>query len=98
MIFESQKVDLVILEVGMGGRLDATNGIPSSSVVLSIITSIDLDHQAFLGNTVQAIAREKAGIIRCGGRRDAVSRSQVDENHHIREWLLLPLCELASPT
>lgn len=67
VIFESQKVDLVILEVGMGGRLDATNGIPSSSVVLSIITSIDLDHQAFLGNTVQAIAREKAGIIREGG-------------------------------
>lgn len=67
VIFECQKVDLTILEVGMGGRLDATNIIPTSAVVLSIITSIDLDHQAFLGDTVQAIAREKAGIVRDGG-------------------------------
>ncbi|KLO16466.1 Mur ligase [Schizopora paradoxa] len=64
LIFERQQVDVVVCEVGMGGRLDATNVIPDEAIVASVITSIDLDHQAFLGSTVAAIAREKAGIIR----------------------------------
>jgi len=53
-----------VLEVGMGGRLDATNVIDP---LVSVITDISLDHQRFLGNTVAEIAREKAGIIRPGG-------------------------------
>jgi dihydrofolate synthase/folylpolyglutamate synthase len=62
--FARKKVDIAVLEVGMGGRLDATNVIEPE---ISIITDISLDHQKFLGNTVSEIAREKAGIIRRGG-------------------------------
>jgi dihydrofolate synthase/folylpolyglutamate synthase len=58
------KVDIAVLEVGMGGRLDATNVVEPR---VSVITDISLDHQNFLGNTVAEIAREKAGIIRRGG-------------------------------
>lgn len=60
--FKSEKCDLVILEVGMGGRLDATNVIKAS--LLSVITGIALDHTAFLGDTTKKIAAEKAGIIK----------------------------------
>lgn len=62
--FASAGVDLAVLEVGMGGRLDATNIVDP---LLSIITDIDFDHQKFLGNTLPEIAREKAGIIRRDG-------------------------------
>jgi dihydrofolate synthase/folylpolyglutamate synthase len=62
--FAREKVDLAVLEVGMGGRLDATNVIDPR---VSVITDISLDHQKFLGNTVGEIAREKVGIIRPGG-------------------------------
>jgi dihydrofolate synthase / folylpolyglutamate synthase len=62
--FARKKVEIAVLEVGMGGRLDATNVIEPQ---ISIITDISLDHQKFLGNTVTEIAREKAGIIRRGG-------------------------------
>lgn len=63
-IFETQNVDIVVLEVGMGGRLDATNIVPSSCILVSALTSVDLDHQAFLGDTVALIASEKASIAR----------------------------------
>lgn len=59
--FKVQKVEVAVIEVGMGGRLDATNIIKP---LLSIITNIDKDHTAFLGNTLAAIAGEKAGIIK----------------------------------
>ncbi|MBO5937921.1 MAG: bifunctional folylpolyglutamate synthase/dihydrofolate synthase [Clostridia bacterium] len=62
--FRRHGVDVVILEVGMGGRLDSTNLIRNP--LLSVITGIALDHTAFLGDTVEAIAREKAGIIKDG--------------------------------
>lgn len=65
-LFERAKVDIVVLEVGMGGRLDATNVIPDDCVLVSALTAVDLDHQAFLGNTVALIAKEKAGIARRG--------------------------------
>lgn len=61
LFFKQSKPDLIILEVGMGGRLDATNIIDSD---LAIITTIDFDHMDFLGNTIDAIAYEKAGILR----------------------------------
>ncbi|MCH5209916.1 MAG: bifunctional folylpolyglutamate synthase/dihydrofolate synthase [Oscillospiraceae bacterium] len=60
-----QKCDIVILEAGMGGRLDATNVIDRSLV--SVICRIGLDHTQYLGNTVEEIAYEKCGIIRDGG-------------------------------
>lgn len=59
--FEEQKVDIAVIEVGLGGRLDCTNIITS---ILSIITNISLDHTQFLGNTLPLIAKEKAGIIK----------------------------------
>ncbi len=59
--FAHKKVDIAIIEVGMGGRLDATNVI---SPLLSVITNIGFDHQQFLGDTLQKIAAEKAGIIK----------------------------------
>ena len=61
--FSEQKVDVAVLEVGMGGRLDATNVVEP---LVSVIADISLDHQKFLGNTVGEIAGEKAGIIRPG--------------------------------
>ncbi len=64
LIFRDYKVDLQILEVGLGGRLDATN---ISSPDISVITRIDYDHQAILGHTIQKIAKEKAGIMRKHG-------------------------------
>jgi len=61
--FAREKTDISVIEVGMGGRLDATNVIRPA---VSVITNISLDHQAFLGKTLTAIAREKAGIIKRG--------------------------------
>ena len=59
--FAKEKVDIALVEVGMGGRLDATNVIIP---LVSVITNIGLDHTQFLGNTLEAIANEKAGIIK----------------------------------
>ena len=59
--FANEEVDFAIIEVGLGGRLDATNII---TPLVSVITNIGLDHVQFLGNTEEAIAREKAGIIK----------------------------------
>ena len=59
--FQKNKVDLAIIETGLGGRLDSTNVVTPK---LSIITTISKDHCAILGNTLEAIAREKAGIIK----------------------------------
>jgi len=59
--FAEQKVDVAVIEVGLGGRLDSTNII---SPDLSIITNIGFDHMQYLGNTLPAIAAEKAGIIK----------------------------------
>lgn len=60
--FYENKVDFVVLETGLGGRFDATNVIPHP--VLSIITRIDFDHEQYLGQTIEEITREKAGIIK----------------------------------
>jgi dihydrofolate synthase/folylpolyglutamate synthase len=62
--FAQERVEIAVLEVGMGGRLDATNVVEP---LVSVITDISLDHQKFLGDTVTEIAREKVGIIRPGG-------------------------------
>ena len=59
--FASEKVDIAVIETGLGGRLDSTNII---SPILSIITNIGLDHTNLLGNTISEIAKEKAGIIK----------------------------------
>lgn len=61
--FAKEQADINIIEVGMGGRLDSTNII---TPIISVITNIGLDHTQFLGNTLEAIASEKAGIIKTG--------------------------------
>jgi len=61
--FSDQGVDIAVVEVGMGGRLDATNVI---TPLVSVITNIDLDHTEYLGDTIEKIAFEKAGIIKKG--------------------------------
>jgi dihydrofolate synthase/folylpolyglutamate synthase len=59
--FKTEQIDIAIIEVGMGGRLDSTNII---TPLISVITNIGMDHTQFLGNTLTAIAGEKAGIIK----------------------------------
>jgi dihydrofolate synthase/folylpolyglutamate synthase len=61
--FRNANVDVAVLEVGLGGRLDATNAVDASLVA---ITNIGLDHEAYLGNTIASIAAEKAGVIKPG--------------------------------
>lgn len=63
LFFAEQNVDIAVIEVGLGGRLDCTNII---TPILSVITNISFDHTQFLGNTLAKIAREKAGIIKNG--------------------------------
>ena len=62
--FHRQQVDIAVLEIGMGGRLDATNVVIP---LVSVITNISLEHREYLGNTLEKIAREKGGIIKEGG-------------------------------
>lgn len=64
LYFKDQQCDFVVLETGMGGRMDATNVV--TYPVLSVITSIGMDHMHFLGDTIEAIAGEKGGIIKKG--------------------------------
>ncbi len=61
LYFAQNNVDYAVIEVGLGGRFDATNVVKSP--ILSVITSISLDHTEFLGNTLESIAFEKGGII-----------------------------------
>jgi dihydrofolate synthase/folylpolyglutamate synthase len=64
LYFAEQRIDMAVLEVGLGGRLDATNIVDP---LISVITDIALDHQDYLGDTIAAITREKAGILRPNG-------------------------------
>ncbi len=74
--FHQQKVDYAIIEVGLGGRLDSTNIIKP---ILTAITNVALDHQNILGNTIEEIATEKAGIIKCN-----IPIVSGDENNSVR--------------
>jgi len=74
LYFAQQKVDAAVIEVGLGGRLDATNIVTPR---VAVITSLSYDHMAVLGNTLAQIAREKAGIIKAGV--PVVSSPQKDE-------------------
>ena len=75
LYYLEKNCDIVVLEVGLGGRLDSTNIIPAPLV--SIITTIDYDHMDILGNTLAEIAREKAGILKRG--TELVLYPQQDE-------------------
>jgi len=84
--FARERVDIAVLEVGMGGRLDATNVVEPR---VSVITDISLDHQKFLGNTVGEIALEKVGIIRAGGV--VVTLPQQPEANDVIGYAILDL-------
>jgi dihydrofolate synthase / folylpolyglutamate synthase len=87
--FVNQRVDLAIMETGLGGRLDATNLI---TPVVSVITSIDLDHQKILGDSRAKIAREKAGIIKPG-----VPVVSITQTADVREVIDEVAASLGSP-
>ena len=81
LAFKEARVDAAVIETGLGGRLDATNVIRP---VLSIITGVAMDHEAWLGDTIEKISREKAGIIKEGvpvaaGRLEGAARAVVEE-------------------
>jgi dihydrofolate synthase / folylpolyglutamate synthase len=82
--FLRKGVDIVILETGLGGRLDATNVVTPK---ISVLTAIDLDHQKWLGNSVSEIAREKAGIIKF--KVPVVSGPQFSEVHTVIDAVAL---------
>jgi len=79
--FQRKRVDVAVVEVGMGGRLDATNVVDPE---VSVITSIGLDHCAELGDTLDKIAREKAGIIKAG-RPVVIGRMPPEAEKVVRE-------------
>ncbi len=84
MIFERCGCDICVLEVGLGGRLDSTNVIPVPLV--SVITSISLDHTAILGDTIEQIAAEKCGIIKEGGNTVCYPAQQENVELIIRDF------------
>jgi dihydrofolate synthase / folylpolyglutamate synthase len=98
LLFAQQHVDTIVLEVGMGGRLDATNVV---SPVLSVITPVDFDHQFFLGDTLAKIAAEKAGILKPGvpaifaeqpGEAETILRAHAQGPYTLaREWAITDL-------
>jgi dihydrofolate synthase / folylpolyglutamate synthase len=87
--FFTQRVDLAIMETGLGGRLDATNLI---TPLVSVITSIDLDHQKILGDSRAKIAREKAGIIKPG-----VPVASIAQSADVREVIDEVAASLSAP-
>ncbi|MDX6769989.1 MAG: folylpolyglutamate synthase/dihydrofolate synthase family protein [Elusimicrobiota bacterium] len=76
--FAEKKCDVMVLETGLGGRLDATNAVKAP--LAAVVTSVDFDHQAYLGRTLKAIAGEKAGIFKPG-------RPAVHPRHAVLERL-----------
>ncbi|MCS7156974.1 MAG: bifunctional folylpolyglutamate synthase/dihydrofolate synthase [Blastocatellia bacterium] len=82
--FREKAIEIAVLEVGLGGRLDATNVVPP---FLSLVTSIDIDHEQYLGSTIASIAREKAMIIKPG------SRVVLSRQHPEAREVLLARCQ-----
>ena len=80
--FKEEKVDIAILEVGLGGRLDATNVISPAKTLATAITSIGMDHMEYLGNTLAEIRREKEGIL-----KPSVSHFELSEDERDEELL-----------
>ncbi len=93
MIFQKECVDFAVIEVGLGGRLDATNIVVPE---VAVITQIDFDHENFLGHSIEEIATEKAGILKAG--TPVMSAAERPEAHAViarrAEELGCPLTEL----
>jgi dihydrofolate synthase / folylpolyglutamate synthase len=93
LVFESARLDAWVLEVGMGGRLDAVNVVDPT---VAVVVSIGLDHQEFLGATPEAIAREKAGIFRADAPAVLGSRRMPGVLEELARTLRAPLKRLGS--
>ncbi|MEO8595400.1 MAG: folylpolyglutamate synthase/dihydrofolate synthase family protein [Candidatus Solibacter sp.] len=87
LVFAEEEVDIVVLEVGLGGRLDATNVVTPE---LCVITPVDFDHETYLGRSLQAIASEKAGILKAGV--PAVFARQRSEAAEVLDLRAAQLC------
>lgn len=92
LYFRDESVDLAVLEVGMGGLYDSTNVI---TPIVAVITSIDYDHTAFLGNTIEEIALNKAGIIKPGikvvlGQMNQNAQRVIRQNAELQQAELIP--------
>ncbi|MFB9120426.1 bifunctional folylpolyglutamate synthase/dihydrofolate synthase [Bergeyella porcorum] len=97
--FHQQKVDFAIIEVGLGGRLDSTNII---SPMISAITNVALDHQNILGNTIEDIAKEKAGIIKhqtpiISGDENSIVKAIIQEKAKENEAIFIDATTLSTP-
>lgn len=90
LYFKEKKCDLVVLETGMGGSLDATNIVKTT--ILSVITSISMDHMAFLGNTLEEITNNKCGIIKPG-----VSVVTMEQNQEVLDTIRSHCAQKQSP-
>ncbi len=95
LVFKAANCDYVVLEVGLGGRFDATNVIDAPE--LAIITHIDLDHTEILGDTVAKIAKEKCGIIKQGCKVISYPDQYTDAMQVIRNASMENNCELIIP-
>ncbi|KAI3641466.1 hypothetical protein MIR68_000596 [Amoeboaphelidium protococcarum] len=93
-IFKLMKVDIAVIEVGMGGRLDATNIFKPQNVLLSVITCIGIDHLDMLGGDIQSIARHKAGIIKQGV--PVIVGKQNQEYEGIVHRVVIDECEVVT--
>ena len=82
---ELQPLDLAVVEVGMGGLTDATNVVPASHTLLSIVAAIELDHQKFLGDTITKIARVKGGIVKEGTAVVLTRQAHTEVEHVLKE-------------
>ncbi|KAI9145069.1 Mur ligase [Paraphysoderma sedebokerense] len=92
LYFSTEKVDVAVIEVGMGGRLDATNVFDAQNVLVSVITSIGIDHLGHLGDSIEDIAWHKAGIMKKRGvcvvsenqrKKENVTRILERESHSV---------------
>lgn len=98
LYFEKHNVDIAVLEVGLGGRLDATN---VASPLVSAIVSIDFDHEEYLGSTLSSIAAEKAGVVRANrvvvvGPMDKEAEAKIREISRKRRARVVPALEAVS--
>lgn len=96
--FAERKVDIAVIETGMGGRFDSTNILDP---IISVITPIALDHSEYLGSTIESVAFEKAGIIKKGrpvicGKNDPVALAVIRKRTEVSESGLFPVSEMVS--
>ena len=94
----SEQPEVLVVEVGLGGRLDATNVFTDAQVLASVICPIARDHEAFLGSELAGIAREKAGIVKRGGLCVVADQRDMPADTALDQTALGPLADEAAPS